>query len=337
VICSKCGMTVAADAGFCRGCSAIFRGKGINAFIIPARTANGPVPVASSPEPRTPALANADYSAPPASMGAQSPPYSPQRSQDVQPRPPYSPPRPSHALPLTYASPRPDTQSEPDVRPQPDAQAEPHARQDAQPAFNLGSSAAAPAAPPIETGPREDWFSQGPRPDPFWDLESQHSELAGVSGAVVASGKRLQLGDFAAAVGVMIVLISLSLPWYQVAIRTGGVTLHLPSVSVLNGQAGGWRWLILVVSVGTLVELVVTWLVYRKVPDANWPHRVMLIVLCALTLVLAVAALLVFPFNVATVAGAASSVGTGAFVGVIGAVVATVASTLAFRTTSRAA
>jgi hypothetical protein len=66
VNCSKCGSVVAADAGFCRSCSAILRGKGASATLVPAAPAQGPGPPAVGPEPPTPALADAGYWAPPA-------------------------------------------------------------------------------------------------------------------------------------------------------------------------------------------------------------------------------------------------------------------------------
>jgi hypothetical protein len=63
--CSNCRSRVAPDAGFCRSCGAILRGKGASATLIPSAPVSGPAPPASGPEPPLPLLATAGYWAPP--------------------------------------------------------------------------------------------------------------------------------------------------------------------------------------------------------------------------------------------------------------------------------
>lgn len=63
--CSNCGAPIAPDAGFCRACGSIVRGKAATATVIPTAPAVGPIPPATGPEPLSPPLADAGYFAPP--------------------------------------------------------------------------------------------------------------------------------------------------------------------------------------------------------------------------------------------------------------------------------
>lgn len=60
--CSSCGGQVLADAGFCRNCGAILRGKSASASVIPSSPDAGVSPPPSSPEP--PAAPLGEYSEP---------------------------------------------------------------------------------------------------------------------------------------------------------------------------------------------------------------------------------------------------------------------------------
>jgi hypothetical protein len=69
VNCSSCGRPVPVDAGFCRNCGAILRGRAASATVIPSFPQTGPSPPASGPEPPAPPLAEAGYFGPPLEPG----------------------------------------------------------------------------------------------------------------------------------------------------------------------------------------------------------------------------------------------------------------------------
>jgi hypothetical protein len=65
VNCSNCGGHVPVDAGFCRNCGAILRGRSASATVIPSSVQAGASPPVSGPEPPPPPLADAGYFGPP--------------------------------------------------------------------------------------------------------------------------------------------------------------------------------------------------------------------------------------------------------------------------------
>jgi len=286
VNCSNCGASVAPDAGFCRNCGAILRGKAASATLIPTAPFSGPAPPASGPEPRTPPLADAGYWAPPQSQypppGYQAP------SQSQYPPPGYQAPELGPSL---YAGPTPGQGYGGPV-----------------PQFGYP-----PPAPPA-----------GPHTVPTW------GGGAPWGGAVTALAdlrykRRLQGLDLAAFFGSVAVFCSLFMPWYQIGVSGNGISVSV-SLTALADHAGGWRWAIFVCSLAVVVELLATLLIFRVRARGDWPHRSVLGLLCAVDLALVIAAMAASPFNSVSDAYFGvlkSSLGAGAYVAIVGALIAT--------------
>lgn len=271
------------DAGFCRSCGAIFRGKGVNASIIPAQVVTGPGPPAEGPEPPPPALANAGFWTQP----------SPRPPEWSQQRGPYE---------------QPGRQSAYGVRPHLDT---PQRWDVAAAGVGVGGS---------------DWFTQSPTPEAVWGPGRRHYERPAARPFSFAA--RLSVWDPIAAIGGALVLASVFLPWYQVSFHVPPTSLHLPAVSAVNNQAGGWRWLLVVLSAGVVLEVPIAWLAQRRAGVAAWPHQILLLVLSALTLGLALTAMFMSPFDLTTATDATASAGTGAYLALVGGVVAAAAAVL---------
>lgn len=263
--CSKCGSAVAPDAGFCRNCGAIFRGKAATATLIPAAPAQGPPPPVAGPEPKQPVLADAGYWAPPEA---------------------HVPGAPS--LEQGYAQP------------------------------------SAPNRYPTHVG--------GGLPPGAQTVASWGPAANGLGAMLTISDvratRRLQAIDLAACFGAVAAGGSLFIAWYQISFNISGVSASI-STTALGRLAGGWRWSILLISIAVLVELLVAVVVSRSSRTVEWPHRSILAVLCAANLAAVVAAMIASPFNNGASYGLmAASLGPGAYVGFIGALVAMIAAAL---------
>ncbi len=151
------------------------------------------------------------------------------------------------------------------------------------------------------------------------------ADQAPVSSARVASGRvtatpeidlrRLSVTDLVAGISSIVVLVSLFLPWYSFTIDlpTGPET-H--TYGALSSLAGGFRFLILVLSVLT-VGLLLAKTMWRSEPRLPLPQWQVLVGLTGLQLLLVVIAFLAAPAGLST--GEA-----GAGLGLIASVVATV-------------
>jgi hypothetical protein len=136
----------------------------------------------------------------------------------------------------------------------------------------------------------------------------------------------LQAIDLAACFGALAAGGSLFIAWYQIAFSIGGVSASI-STTALGRLAGGWRWSILFISSAVVLELLVAAVVARSSSTVEW-HRSVLAILCAAELAAVVAAMIASPFNDGASYGLAASLGPGAYVGFIGALVAMIAAAL---------
>jgi hypothetical protein len=144
----------------------------------------------------------------------------------------------------------------------------------------------------------------------------------------VRANRRLQAIDLAACFGALAAGGSLFIAWYQIAFSIGGVSASI-STTALGRLAGGWRWSILFISIGVVLELLVAALASQSSNTVGWPHSSILAVLCAADLAAVVAAMIASPFNDGASYGLmAASLGPGAYVGFIGALVAMIAAAL---------
>jgi len=179
-----------------------------------------------------------------------------------------------------------------------------------------------------------------------WPTGQAESSAAGPQ-QLTFSLSRLRPGDLIAGGGSLLLLITLFLPWYSAhrspATRTpspadishieslvvaicGGNSACLnnnnaPSISALHGGAGGWRVLILILAIVTLVYLLVRAFLPSelRLPVQHWQ---LVTGLTAVTAVLALVALLANPFSALNGFGATASVGVGAIIGLIAALAA---------------
>ena len=142
------------------------------------------------------------------------------------------------------------------------------------------------------------------------------------------ASRRLQLVDLATLFGACAVFGSLFMPWYQFAVSGDGISVSL-SVTALHSPAGGlWRWLMLVFSIAIVVELLATRVILQSSRRIEWPHRSLLALLCVSTLALVVGAMVVSPFDSMDVVGLPSSLASGAYVGLTGAIIGALAAGL---------
>jgi zinc-ribbon domain len=157
--------------------------------------------------------------------------------------------------------------------------------------------------------------------------------------------RRLRPGDLIAGGGSLLLLITLFLPWYSAhqspATRTpspadvshieslalaicGGNSTCLnnaPSLSALHGGAGGWRILIAILAIITLVYLLVRAFLPTE-PRLPVQHWQLVTALTAVTALLTLIALLANPLSALNGFGATASVGVGAIIGLIAALAA---------------
>ena len=138
---------------------------------------------------------------------------------------------------------------------------------------------------------------------------------------VTINFRRLGTGDIIAGVATIVVFVCLFLPWYTV-----GVNSPL-SVSALGSLAGGWRYLILVVSLLIFVYLFVRTFLARgpRLPLPHWQLMTSMTVINALLLVLA---FLVKPdfAQLLSDVGVSTSWGYGAFIGIVAGIIAVIGS-----------
>lgn len=158
---------------------------------------------------------------------------------------------------------------------------------------------------------------------------------------------RLRLGDLIAGGGSLLLLIALFLPWYSahrsavtrtpstadiahleslvVAICGGNSTClnnnNAPDISALHGGAGGWRVLILILAIVTIVYLLIRAFLPSE-PRLPVQHWQLATGLTALTAVLTLIALLVNPLSALNGLGATATLSIGAIVGLIAALAA---------------
>jgi len=117
---------------------------------------------------------------------------------------------------------------------------------------------------------------------------------------------------------------SLFMPWYQLGASGNGISISI-SLTALGQHAGGWRWGMLVCSLAIVVELLATLLVFKVRARGDWPHRSVLGLLCGANLALVIAAMVASPFNslIGNSFGVlGSSLGAGAYVAIVGALLA---------------
>jgi hypothetical protein len=158
---------------------------------------------------------------------------------------------------------------------------------------------------------------------------------------------RLRLGDLIAGGGSLLLLIALFLPWYTAhhspATKTpsaadiakitslanaicGGISNcgnNDPSISALHSGAGGWRYLILILAIVTLVYVLVRAFLPSE-PRLGVQHWQLVIGLTGMTALLALIALIANPLSILNGFGATASIGFGAIIGVIVALAAVV-------------
>ena len=165
---------------------------------------------------------------------------------------------------------------------------------------------------------------------------------------------KLRPGDLIAGGGSLLLLIALFLPWYTAhespATRTpsladvsrleslavaicGGRSACLNSsaksisISALHGGAGGWRVLILILALVTLVYLLVRAFLPSE-PRLPVQHWQIVTALTGVTAVLALIALLANPLSIFNGFGATAGLGIGAIIGLIVALAAVVGGVL---------
>lgn len=135
--------------------------------------------------------------------------------------------------------------------------------------------------------------------------------------------RRLYVLDLVQCAAAAAVLGSLFMPWYELGYSTSGVGVNL-SLTALGSHAGGWRWLILVVAIVILVGGLAG--VLANVAESGaWPHSGLQALLGMALLGLVVAAFFTSPLpNVGLfgIPGFGRSAGSGAYVGLVAAVLA---------------
>ncbi len=291
--CSKCGAQAAPDAGFCRNCGAFFRGKGASATLIPAAPATGPVPPASGPEPPSPALADAGYFAPP------------QAPDPFAPNPQASLGHPRYGIAAEGSAMQGATFQDPTARP---------------PVPGFPPAGAAPAALPGRALPN---MATGLPPGAQTVATYSASGPMGYPVVTITDARRdrrLHSLDFAAFLGAVAVLGSLFMAWYQYSASAQGISISV-SITALHYPAGGlWRWLMLVISIAVMVEIAMQALLLKARQRQEWPHRGLLAVLCIADLALVVGSMIDSPLA-GSVGAFQASLGSGAYVGLAGALV----------------
>lgn len=134
--------------------------------------------------------------------------------------------------------------------------------------------------------------------------------------------RHLHTLDLAAVLGTVAVLGSLFMSWYQYSASAQGISISV-SVTALHYPAGGlWRWLMLVLSIGVIVEVAVNALLLKSRQRPEWPHPGLLAVLCIADLALVVGSMIDSPFA-GSIGAFQPSLGSGAYVGLAGALVGT--------------
>jgi len=140
---------------------------------------------------------------------------------------------------------------------------------------------------------------------------------------------RLGVGDAVAAVGTLVLLVTLFLPWYSLTLDLGSLYsgIYAGSISALGDGAGGWRFLTLIVCLAILGYLFARtiWSPGRRLP---LPHWQLLTVLCSINLLLAALMFLVKPLGGSSFSGLSISWAYGAYTGVCAAILAVVGSVL---------
>lgn len=170
---------------------------------------------------------------------------------------------------------------------------------------------------------------------------------------ITFSLSRLRLGDLIAGGGSLLLLIALFLPWYSahrsavtrtpspadivhleslaVAICGGSSSClnnnNAPAISALHGGAGGWRVLILILAIITIVYLLIRAFLPTE-PRLPVQHWQLALGLTALTTVLTLVALLANPLSALDGFGATATLGVGAIIGLIAALAAVAGSIL---------
>lgn len=132
---------------------------------------------------------------------------------------------------------------------------------------------------------------------------------------------RLGVGDLIAFSGTALLLVSLFLPWYALPGISGG------SISALGNGAGGWRFLMLLMS-----SIILVYLFARSVRRTGFrlflPHWQLLTVLCTVNLLLALVAIRLKPDEGVTVAGVSIDLAYGAYMALAGGAFAAVGSVM---------
>ncbi len=135
-------------------------------------------------------------------------------------------------------------------------------------------------------------------------------------GPATATGidlRRLSIPDIVVGVATALVLISLFLPWY-----TNPIEGETSSITALDSPAGGWRIIILVLSLAVVAYLVARAAI-REQRALAVPHWQILLLGAGTNLLFVVVAFLAHPENFSAATG-------GAAVGLLAAVVAVVTS-----------
>jgi hypothetical protein len=146
--------------------------------------------------------------------------------------------------------------------------------------------------------------------------------IAQLSADDVKRQRRVQGLDLLAFLGTAALLGSLFMPWYQISESFDGLSVSL-SLTPLGQHAGGLRWAMLVLSIATLVELAVTALIFRFHSRDAWPHRSLLALLCLVNLAVVIWAMVASPFAEALGAFNGTSLGPGAYLAIVAALLAT--------------
>jgi hypothetical protein len=140
---------------------------------------------------------------------------------------------------------------------------------------------------------------------------------------------RLGGGDAVAAVGTLVLLVTLFLPWYSLSLNFGSLYsgIYAGSISALGDGAGGWRFLTLMVCMAILGYLFARtiWSPRHRLP---LPHWQLLTVLCSINLLLTALMFLVRPLGGSSFSGLSISWDYGAYIGVCAAILAVLGSVL---------
>jgi len=164
-----------------------------------------------------------------------------------------------------------------------------------------------------------------------------------------ASGPSSTAGDIVTAAGTGFVLISLLISWYKVTITAAGLSYvesleralfprlfpglsaglggqtgpFSTSVTALGKGAGGWRWAMLVVSSVLLLEILLAVGSGASRPTSPaGPHTAIVLVLTIANLILVAAAFFTLPFSGSPPAYLTVTRDTGAYLGLLAALVA---------------